>query len=109
MSLFPNVPPFLNYIPSLDGGKIFPPSRFREQLWRIPQGVGNILDSRGNKRKSLRTDEKGDIAEEIFPDNIITIANFKNRHFGTPLTQAIITNTQFLDSKPNEVFWAQTL
>ena len=104
MSLFPDVSPFLNYIPSLDGGKIFPPSRFREQLWRIPQGVGNILD-----RKSLRTDEKGDIAEEIFPDNIITIANFKNKHFGTPLTQAIITNTPFLDSKPNEVCWAQTL
>ena len=88
MSLFPNVPPFLNYIPALDGGKIFPPSRFREQLWRIPQGVINILDSKGNKRIALNNDE--DIAERIFPDNVITIANFKNKHFGTPLTQANI-------------------
>ena len=98
MSLFPNVPPFLNYIPSLDGGKIFPPSRFREQLWRIPQGVVNILDSRGSKIKSLRKDEEEDIAEVIFPDNVITIANFKNKHFGTPLTQVIIINNPCLDS-----------
>ena len=90
MSLFPNVPPFLNYIPTLDGGKIFPPSSFREQLWRIPQGVGNILDYSRNQRKPTKQDEKEDITEEIFPDNIITIANFKNKHFGTPLTQANI-------------------
>ena len=85
MSLFPNVPPFLNYIPTLDGGRMFPPARFREQLWRIPQGVGNILDSRGTRKKK---DEEEDVADKIFPDNVITIANFKNKHFGTPLTQA---------------------
>ena len=43
----------------------------------------------------MQQDEEEDITEKLFPDNIITIANFKNKHFGTPLTQA---NINFIPS-----------
>ena len=42
-SLFPHIPPFLNFIPGPEGSKIFPPSLLREQLWRVPQAISHIL------------------------------------------------------------------
>lgn len=75
---------------------MFPPARFREQLWRIPQGIGNIVDSGEPPKKPLQNDEEEDVADKIFPDNVITIANFKNKHFGTPLTQAYIKYTIYI-------------
>ena len=84
---------------------MFPPARFREQLWRIPQGVANILDSRVTTRKPLQKDEEEeDVADKIFPNSVITIANFKNKHFGTPLTQAYIKYT-IHSYFPREMLW----
>ena len=94
LSLFPNVPPFINYIPAPGGRKIFPPARLREQLWRISQGLVNVLDLKDNgQKKKLNNNKEEDIEEIIdmvFPDNVVTIGNFKNNHFGCPLTQAIL-------------------
>ena len=42
-SLFPGVPPFLNYIPVSANLRIFPLFELREQLWRVPQAIGHIL------------------------------------------------------------------
>ena len=92
-SLFPSVPPFINFIPAPDGRKIFPPARLREQLWRIPQGVVNVLDLKDNGQKKKQNDKEDNIEEiidTVFPDNVVTIGNFKNNHFGCPLTQAIL-------------------
>jgi len=88
-SLFPNVPPFINYIPTPDGKKIFPPARLREQLWRIPQGVINVLDMQNSvqKKKQDKEEDIEEIIDMVFPDNVVTIGNFKNNHFGCPLTQ----------------------
>ena len=85
------VPPYLNYIPTPDDSKIFPPAKLREQLWRIPQGIVNVLRldqvSKKNEKKRMKEDEMLDL---LFPDNVITIANFKSDHFGTPLAQAFM-------------------
>ena len=42
-SLFPHVPPFLNYIPGPQGDKIFPPAIMKEQLGRVPQAISHTL------------------------------------------------------------------
>ena len=57
----------------------------RVQLWRIPQGISNILNLKGLK-KDIESDE---IEQILFPDNVATIASFKNNHLGCPLTQVI--------------------
>ena len=81
-SLFTNTPPFLNYIPTITGKKVFPPAILREQLWRIPQGLGNVFNI---KEEAV----EDDVFAVLFPDNVMTISNFKQNHFGSPLTQAI--------------------
>ena len=101
-SLFPNVPPFINYIPTPDGKKIFPPARLREQLWRIPQGVINVLDMQNSvqKKKQDKEEDIEEIIDMVFPDNVVTIGNFKNNHFGCPLTQANLQdNINLLQTK----------
>ena len=52
----------------------------------------NVLDLKDNGQKKKLNNKEEDIEEIIdivFPDNVVTIGNFKNNHFGCPLTQAI--------------------
>ena len=93
-SLFDKVSPYLNYIPTLDNQKIHPPAGLREQLWRIPQAVVNILNQgtmSGKQLKMMKNDDE-ELLNQLFPDNVKTISDFKNNHFGCPLSQAIIYN-----------------
>ena len=60
-------------------------SKMREQLWRVPQGIVNTLKLKIDVKKKNQSDE--DLENTLFPDNVITISNFKNNHFGCPLTQ----------------------
>ena len=48
-SLFPHVPPFLNFIPGPNGTHVFPPAKMRDQLWRIPQSIGYMITQVTNK------------------------------------------------------------
>jgi len=73
-SLFPHVPPFLNYLPSQSGSPLPIPSLLREQLWRVPQALTHAITDQGND-------------DDLFPESVVDIANWKTSHNGCPVNQ----------------------
>ena len=52
------------------------------------------------KKQDKEDDNIEEIIDMVFPDNVVTIGNFKNNHFGCPLTQANLQdNINLLQTK----------
>lgn len=61
-SLFPHVPPFLNYLPGGSGGDGGPEHldtmvELRECLWRIPMAFNHLIEQGENKRNERVRDK----------------------------------------------------